>query len=102
MAERIHVVQVGAPDPELRNSPVVEETAEEYEIAVQALPMNRSAISTDAAIPRSMGVQWLGTAALQSRPMDTGGILRQHQPVTDGPLDNRIRRHAAWCRSAIE
>ncbi len=38
MAERIHVVQVGAPDPELRNSPVVEETAEEYETAVQALP----------------------------------------------------------------
>jgi len=38
VAERIHVVQVGAPDPELHNSPVVEETAEEYETAAQALP----------------------------------------------------------------
>ena len=38
MAERVHVMQVGAPDPELRNSPVVEETDEEYETAAQALP----------------------------------------------------------------
>ena len=38
MTDRIHVVQVGAPDPELRNSPIVEETDENYEIAAQTLP----------------------------------------------------------------
>ena len=38
MTDRIHVVQVGAPDPELRNSPIVEETDEDYEIAARTLP----------------------------------------------------------------
>jgi len=38
MTDRIHAVQVGAPDPELRNSPIVEETDEDYEIAARTLP----------------------------------------------------------------
>jgi len=37
MTERIHALQVGAPDPELRNSPIVEEAGEDYEVAAQAL-----------------------------------------------------------------
>ena len=38
MTDRIRAVQVGAPDPELRNSPIVEESDEDYEIAAQTLP----------------------------------------------------------------
>ena len=30
MTERIHAAKVGAPDPELRNSPILEETDEEF------------------------------------------------------------------------
>ena len=37
MTERIHALQVGAPDPELRNSPIVEEADEDYEVAAQSL-----------------------------------------------------------------
>jgi hypothetical protein len=37
MTDRIHAVQVGAPDPELRNSPIIEETDEDYETAAQTL-----------------------------------------------------------------
>jgi len=36
MAERIHAPQVGAPDPEKRNSPVLEESADDF--AEQGLP----------------------------------------------------------------
>ncbi len=37
MSERIHAPQVGAPDPEKRNSPILEETAEDFaEIMQQA------------------------------------------------------------------
>ena len=32
MFSHLHVLQVGAPDPERRNSPVAEETDEEYEV----------------------------------------------------------------------
>ncbi len=38
MNTRQHPAQVGAPDPELRNSPIIEETDEDYEVAGQALP----------------------------------------------------------------
>ena len=38
MTDRIHAMQVGAPDPELRNSPIIEETDEDYEIAAQTMP----------------------------------------------------------------
>jgi hypothetical protein len=38
MTDRIRAVQVGAPDPELHNSPIVEETDEDYEIAARTLP----------------------------------------------------------------
>lgn len=37
MIDPTHVIQVGAPDPELRNSPIVEETDEEYAAAGQVL-----------------------------------------------------------------
>ena len=37
MTERINALQVGAPDPELRNSPIVEEADEDYEVAAQSL-----------------------------------------------------------------
>lgn len=37
MAEKIHAVQVGAPDPELQNSPIFEESDEEFEVAGQEL-----------------------------------------------------------------
>lgn len=37
MPDRIKAVHVGAPDPELRNSPIVEETDEEFDGAAQVL-----------------------------------------------------------------
>ena len=37
MTDRIHALQVGAPDPELRNSPIVEEGDEDFEVAAQSL-----------------------------------------------------------------
>ena len=38
MTDRIHALQVGGPDPELRNSPIVEETDDDYEIAARTFP----------------------------------------------------------------
>lgn len=38
MPERIHVTSVGAPDPEKRCSPVIEETDEEAEVLGQEMP----------------------------------------------------------------
>lgn len=38
MAERIHLLQVGAPDPELKNSPIAEETDEESRVLKQEEP----------------------------------------------------------------
>lgn len=38
MPDRIHVPDVGAPDPELRNSPIAEETDEEFEALKQEEP----------------------------------------------------------------
>ncbi len=38
MAERIPVTHVGAPDPESRNSPIIEETSEEFEVIAQEAP----------------------------------------------------------------
>ena len=38
MTDLIHTLQVGASNPELCNSPVVEETDEDYEIAARTLP----------------------------------------------------------------
>ena len=35
MSERIPATQVGAPDPESRNSPIVEELDEEFEVLAQ-------------------------------------------------------------------
>lgn len=35
MPERIHAAQVGAPDPERRNSPIIEDTDEDYDVAGQ-------------------------------------------------------------------
>lgn len=37
MVERVGVPDVGAPDPEKRNSPVVEETAEDFEVVEQEI-----------------------------------------------------------------
>ncbi|GAB4350070.1 MAG: hypothetical protein Kow006_12400 [Gammaproteobacteria bacterium] len=37
MSDKIHAPQVGAPDPEHRNSPIIEETDEEFEVAGQEL-----------------------------------------------------------------
>jgi hypothetical protein len=36
MSERISAPHVGAPDPEQRNSPIIEETAEDFEVLRQA------------------------------------------------------------------
>ncbi len=38
MSTRQRPAQVGAPDPELRNSPIIEETDEDYPLAGQDLP----------------------------------------------------------------
>jgi hypothetical protein len=38
MSARIHAPQVGAPDPELTNSPFAEETDEDYEVLRLAAP----------------------------------------------------------------
>ncbi|SCZ66329.1 hypothetical protein [Thiohalomonas denitrificans] len=37
MSERVGAPHVGAPDPEKRNSPIVEETAEDFEVVEQEL-----------------------------------------------------------------
>ena len=37
MSERIDVPQVGAPDPDLRNSPIIEETDEEFDLSGQEM-----------------------------------------------------------------
>jgi hypothetical protein len=37
MTERIHAPHVGAPDPELKNSPIVEDTEDEFESAMQGM-----------------------------------------------------------------
>jgi len=37
MIDQIHVHEVGAPDPELPNSPIVEETDEDFDAAGQVL-----------------------------------------------------------------
>lgn len=38
MSNRGHVIAVGAPDPELRNSPVIEETDYEFPVLEQQAP----------------------------------------------------------------
>lgn len=38
MPARIHVLAVGAPDPELKSSPIALETDEEFEVLKQELP----------------------------------------------------------------
>ena len=38
MQERIHATRVGSPDPEQKNSPIIEETDEEFEILTQEMP----------------------------------------------------------------
>ncbi|MBI3773346.1 MAG: hypothetical protein HY272_11685 [Gammaproteobacteria bacterium] len=38
MSERVHVIAVGAPDPELRNSPVIEDTDYEYPLLAAQMP----------------------------------------------------------------
>jgi hypothetical protein len=38
MTERIHAPQVGAPDPDLKNSPIALETDEEFEVIKQEEP----------------------------------------------------------------
>jgi hypothetical protein len=38
MAERIHLPQVGAQDPELKTSPIAEETDEEFEVIKLEVP----------------------------------------------------------------
>ena len=38
MNGKIHLPQVGAPDPELKSSPIVEEFDEEYEVVKQQVP----------------------------------------------------------------
>ena len=38
MTDHIHAAQVGAPDPEMRNSPIFAETDEDYESAAQTFP----------------------------------------------------------------
>jgi hypothetical protein len=38
LAERLHRPQVGAPDPEMKNSPMMEETADDYEVLKQETP----------------------------------------------------------------
>ncbi len=35
MSERIHATQVGAPDPELRNSPILDESADNEETGAE-------------------------------------------------------------------
>ncbi|MGA7801574.1 MAG: hypothetical protein WCC36_12270 [Gammaproteobacteria bacterium] len=35
MVDRQHVLDLGAPDPELKNSPIMEETDEEFEVLAQ-------------------------------------------------------------------
>jgi hypothetical protein len=38
VTDRIHLAQVGAPDPEKNTSPIAEETDEEYDVIRQELP----------------------------------------------------------------
>lgn len=38
MSSNINVPEVGAPDPELRNSPIAEEMDEDYEVMRQEVP----------------------------------------------------------------
>lgn len=38
MTDRIHALQVRDPDPEFRDSPIVEETDKDYEITALTLP----------------------------------------------------------------
>jgi hypothetical protein len=40
MTERGNPAHVGAPDPELKNSPIVEETDEDFEFLIQELSEN--------------------------------------------------------------
>lgn len=38
MTEAIHVIDVGAPDPELNSSPIAEENSEDIEVLRQEMP----------------------------------------------------------------
>ncbi len=38
MDRRAHVRQVGAPDPELKNSPIADEESDEFEVLKQEVP----------------------------------------------------------------
>ena len=38
MTAHVHATQVGAPDPELANSPIAEETDEDYEVLRREIP----------------------------------------------------------------
>ena len=38
MTDRIHVPQVGAPDPEMKTSPIAEETDEDVDVIRQEVP----------------------------------------------------------------
>lgn len=49
MTDRIPAVQVGAPDPELRNSPIYEETDEDFEVAAQTFPEESVCYFNDTA-----------------------------------------------------
>ncbi len=48
MGEKIHAIQVGAPDPESRNSPIIEETDEAFEVAGQELDSSPVCYFNDA------------------------------------------------------
>jgi len=49
MAEKIHATQVGAPDPERRNSPIIEETDEAFEVVGQELDSSPLCYFNDAS-----------------------------------------------------
>ena len=51
MPERINAPQVGAPDPELQNSPIAQETDEEYEVLRQEQPGEPECYFNDASYP---------------------------------------------------
>ncbi len=81
MNEHIHVTQVGAPDPELNNSPIAEEFDEDLEVLRQEVPGDPVCVFNNTSYPSGKRV-CSGNALLRC---DYGIWVREGSCDPDNP-----------------
>lgn len=81
MSERIHAPQVGAPDPERRNSLIMEETDEEFDFAGMEMPETGACYFNDTAYMEGQFICSGSELLLCTR----GGWLREGSCDPDNP-----------------